>query len=383
MNTWISGGERLLFPKLAAKIVSEVRKLLDEEIIVMDTNGVIIAGTDDKRIGHLHEGALLTLEKRRKFIITEEDIISLKGVKAGINLPIFFQQEVIGVIGITGDPMKVTPYGEIIRKMTELLISENYYTEQFESHYRSLESFILDWLQLKERDDSFLNKAMFFDIKLNLNRVIAIIQFKQTTQPLTRDEWSSIFTYLNPLSNDIATRFGSERMLLILDGEKNVSRRQLENKLINLIQYLEKNFGVIAYVGIGQKTSAMEIGHSYRNAERALKSTAENRKIVFDEDLTIEMIMDELSLTTKAEFIKRTIGSISTDKELLDTIKELMSQNHSLKKTAENLHIHINTLHYRLKKLEEMTGLNHQNSQDILSLYFSLQLLDKHPNILE
>lgn len=372
----------MLLPKLAAKIVLEVRKLIDEEIIVVNTNGIIIAGTDEKRIGNLHEGALITLEKKRKFIITEEDSISLKGVKAGINLPIFFQHEVIGVIGITGNPLTVTPFGEIIRKMTELLISENYFTEQFESHYRSLESFILDWLQLKEWDDSYLNKARMFDIELKVERVMAIIQFKQNTQRLTRDEWSSIFNYFNPLSNDIAARFGSERMLLILDGEKNLSRQLIEKKLRDFIYYLENTIGVIAYAGIGQKASAKELGHSYRNAERALKSADEMRKIVFDEDLTFEMIMDELSTNTKLEFIQRTIGSIILDKELLETLRELINQNHSLKNTAEKLHIHINTLHYRLKKLEEMTGLNHQNLDDLLSLKIALHILDKHPNIL-
>lgn len=373
----------MLLPKLAAKIVIEVRKLLDEEIIVVNTNGIIIAGTDEDRIGTFHEGALIALKKKQKLIITEEKMFSLKGVKAGINLPIFFQHEVVGVIGITGDPSKVTPFGEIIRKMTELLISENYFTEQFESHYRALETFILDWIQLKEWDDSFFNKARVFDIELNVKRIAAIIQFKQMIQPLTRDEWSSIFNFFNPLNNDIAARFGNERILFILDGETNASRQQIEKKLFDFIHYLEKNFGVIAYAGIGQQVPAKEIGHSYRHAERALKSTEVHRKIVFDEDLTFEMIMDELSETTKAEYIQRTIGPITTDKELLDTLRELVNQNHSLKNTAEKLHIHINTLYYRLKKLEEMTGLNHQNLHDLLSLYIALQLLDKHPNILK
>lgn len=373
----------MLLPKLAARIVLEVRKLLDEEIIVVNTNGIIIAGTDEKRIGTFHEGALITLEKKQKLIITEENLHFLKGVKAGINLPIFFQHEVIGVIGITGDPMKVTPFGEIIRKMTELLISENYFTEQFESHYRALESFILDWIQLKEWNDSFVNKARVFNIELNVSRIAAIIQFKQMIKPLTRDEWSSIFNYLNPMSNDIAARFGNERVLLILDGETNTSRLLIEKKLLDFIHYLEKNFGVIAYAGIGQQVPSKEIGQSYRHAERALKSTEVQRKIIFDEDLTFEMIMDELSATTKAEFIQRTIEPIITDKELIDTLKELMNQNHSLKNTAEKLHIHINTLHYRLKKLEEMTGLNHQNLHDLLSLYIALHILDKHPSILK
>jgi carbohydrate diacid regulator len=49
-----------------------------------------------------------------------------RGGKAGINLPIFYEVEVIGVIGITCTPKKVEPFAEIIRRMTESIIRESY-----------------------------------------------------------------------------------------------------------------------------------------------------------------------------------------------------------------------------------------------------------------
>jgi sugar diacid utilization regulator len=48
----------LLLPELALKIVKEVKKLIDEEIIVVNKDGIIIASTDQKRVGEFHEGAL-------------------------------------------------------------------------------------------------------------------------------------------------------------------------------------------------------------------------------------------------------------------------------------------------------------------------------------
>ena len=144
--------QTLLLPELAEKIVKEVRKLIGEDIIVVNIDGYIIASTDIERVGTFHEGALVSFKKKRKLTITDEDQLKLMGVKAGINLPIFFQHDVIGVIGITGEPDKVTPFGEIIRKMTELLISENYYAEQFDWHTRAVESFVMDWVQAKEVD---------------------------------------------------------------------------------------------------------------------------------------------------------------------------------------------------------------------------------------
>ena len=116
----------MLFPDLANKIVREVRRLITENIIIINIEGVIIASTDTERIGQFHEGALRAKQKKT-VIITKEDERRLQGVKAGMNLPLLFHDEVIGVIGITGEPENISRYGEILRKMTELLIHENYF----------------------------------------------------------------------------------------------------------------------------------------------------------------------------------------------------------------------------------------------------------------
>ena len=54
----------MLQVNFAKKIVNEVRKLLNEEIVVMNTAGTIIASTNNERIGTFHEGALITSKKK-------------------------------------------------------------------------------------------------------------------------------------------------------------------------------------------------------------------------------------------------------------------------------------------------------------------------------
>ena len=48
----------MLFPDLANKIVREVRRLITENIIIINIQGIIIASTDAERIAQFHEGAL-------------------------------------------------------------------------------------------------------------------------------------------------------------------------------------------------------------------------------------------------------------------------------------------------------------------------------------
>jgi carbohydrate diacid regulator len=377
----MAGGAVMLQTELAEKIVNEVQRLITEEIIVVNTEGIIIASTNGDRIGRFHEGAFITSQQKKKLIITEKDTLQLKGVKSGINLPIFFQHDVIGVIGITGDPETVTPFGEIIRKMTELLISENYYGEQFDYHSRAMETFVLEWLQAKEPSTDMLERARALTINLELPRTAVIIEFEHREHPLSRDVWSSILNSFSQNKNDVITRSGNERMLVLIDCSESVQPTSIKNRLEHFLLYIKNSFGIRAFAGVGQCAAPSNLHQSYAQAERALKLARRNKGIIFDEELILEMVTGELTSEIKAEYIQRCIAPLLQEKELLETLVELFNHNHSLKNTAQSLHIHINTLHYRLKKIEEMSNLNPNNIHDLFCLYLAVLFLDEQPKI--
>lgn len=368
----------MLLPELAEKIVNEVRKLIGEDIIVVNIEGNIIASTDKERVGTFHEGALIVSSQKRKLIIIKEDQFKLTGVKAGISFPIFFQNDVIGVIGITGEPEKVNPFGEIIRKMTELLISENHYAEQFDWESRAIEAFVFDLIQGREWDQAFLNRAQLLGINLSVQRKMVIVEFDSIDQPINRDGWYSILNWFNRYPNDVPLRWGNERIVILLADSKQEKRESLQHRLQHFISFIKKQIGTNAFMGVGQNVSAKDLRVSYRQAERALKIAQKDDRLVFDEDLTLDIVLEEVNSETKSEFIKRTIGPLLSDQELILTISELFKHNHSLKNTAEAMHIHINTLHYRLKKVEELTKLRLGNVHELVTIFLALHFLDEH-----
>ncbi|AGK52804.1 CdaR family transcriptional regulator [Bacillus sp. 1NLA3E] len=367
----------MLFPEIAEKIVKDVKRLINEDIIVVNTEGIIIASTEHKRIGAFHQGALLAAERKEKIVITEEDQKTLIGVKAGINLPVFFLRDVIGVIGITGDPAKVSPFGELIRKMTEMIVSENYYSEQLELQSRTLEAFVFDWIQKREWDSVFLHRAKLLNVNLTFNRQAIMIELHKYEHLNHRYIYSSFSKWHSTNADDIFIRWGNNRVLILRGSPDKETRDQVMSYITAFQTFFEEHLHTPMSIGIGQKVSSHEIKISYDQAERALRSTSKQNNIVFDEDLTIEMILDEVRYDTKTIFVKRTIGPIVGDEELLLTVQTLFEQNHSLKRTASALHIHINTLHYRLRKVYELTKLDPSNIHDLLILFLSLQLLDE------
>jgi carbohydrate diacid regulator len=373
------GGVLMLIPSLAKKIIKEVRRLIDEDIIIVDVSGTIIASTVSTRIGSFHEGALLSSRDRKKMIITKDMENHLKGVKAGINLPILYQHNVVGVIGITGNPEKVSSYGELLKKMTELLIQESYYAEQMELESRALETFVFDWLHSNEETPEFVKRAEHLNIDLTLKRQVVMGFIKSETEIPLRDISNHLqqSSFLN--ENEIFVRWGNERFLLLLTDR---SKEQTQNSLRLIKRKLEGSFTVKISFGVGSEEPLLK--KSFEEAERALKVAKRTDSIQFDEELILEMLVHETSGQVQSDYVRRTIIKLlDEDGTLVKTLIEFILKNQSIKETAESLHIHVNTLSYRFNKIEERTGLHPKNFVDLAALYLGLLLLDKSIKVFE
>ena len=115
--------EMQLSRRSAQQIVEQIGKLVRQNINLMDESGHIIASTDPKRIGSFHQGAYRIISERLpELYITPE--METPSVRQGINLPLEVKGKVVGVIGITGGYQEVFSYGQIVKKMTEILIAE-------------------------------------------------------------------------------------------------------------------------------------------------------------------------------------------------------------------------------------------------------------------
>jgi carbohydrate diacid regulator len=369
----------LLSTSLAKKIIEEVKKLFHEEVIMVGVDGIIIVSTDAERIGTYHEGAMISVKEKRRVIIRKDDEQHLKGVKTGINIPVFFLNNVIGVIGITGDPERVLPYGELLRKMTELLVQESYYSEQLQWQSRMLEAFVFDWLHLREMSQAFVKRAKILKIDLQAKRQIILVQVTEQQDFFFKDIWQLTHVWNDPHDQDVLIHWGNDRLLIIRYVHQEQERETVTQKVKQLKSFIEETWKTKVIVGIGQAVESSELTKGYEQAERALSIALKKTGTVFEEDLRLDICLEEISTATRKEFTERILQAVESDEEMLETFYTFFEQNMSLKLTASKLHVHINTLHYRIKKLEELTGLNLKYFPDVVSLYLALYFLDYHP----
>jgi len=129
-------------------------------------------------------------------------------------------------------------------------------------------------------------------------------------------------------------------------------------------------------IGVGKPAEQFNLHASYEEAKKALKVASKRQTIVFYEELLMDMILEDVSEPVKKEFLSRVLSSIQKEKELLETLKCYLANDQSLKKTAFDLHIHINTLHYRLKQMKELTDIDPKSVKGITLFYLALSLLE-------
>ncbi|TDL92261.1 hypothetical protein E2R55_04210 [Vibrio vulnificus] len=122
----------MLTQEFAMEIVKQTTNRLNRNINIMDDKGIIIASGNHERIDQLLIGAMEVLKTEKPFIISENDDHQLVGVLPGINFPINFQNVIIGVIGITGDPTELLEFGELVKMITEMMLHPAFMAVQLE-----------------------------------------------------------------------------------------------------------------------------------------------------------------------------------------------------------------------------------------------------------
>ena len=371
-----------LEPQIATQIVKNLKEIIHFEINLFDTTGTIIASTDEVRVGTSHSGALKAA--RMKETLTIEYDNQFEGARKGINLPVLFNDEVVAIIGITGEKAEVEPFGNIIKKMTEILIRENWvqithFNQQL--NYNNLISMLLS----KTRDESltaYLASILEIDLKKPRCVVTGFFEIDDHKQNGNHEDLTHIVDRrLNHYANSFYTV--SNQMVTIIMEKLETTQ------LTFLLEALAKDitdryhtpfvFGIGScvddYKGLAASSEEAKIAASW--AKQDMTTQVKNFS-----DLNVEFILSAID----PEYIQRFVNHIfqNLNEGEIDTFDELLQvytkHNGSISRGAEELFIHKNTFQNKLNRLHTLTGLNPRNMKDYVTLAIAFQLR-KLPNV--
>lgn len=385
--------------KFAQSIVDEIGKITNNNINFMNEEGRIIASKDKARIGTVHEGALQVLKTREEVIVTEGE--DLKGAKPGINLPVIFNDKVIGVIGITGCEEEVAPFGKIIKKMTEILVKEAYFEQQSYLVRRAKNMLIDEWLNGDiENVQLFSSRGWMHGINVHLPRISIVLEARNINdifynnlkgsqldvkeeinlQTLRYKILQLIEEYFKFEPQNIVYMSGDSRYVIlktINQETSNAAQKELvRSRVKDIIEKIQNKYSIDMSVGIGRfHPDVKGVIRSYREAKRALEIAKKYNHIIFYEQLGVEAFINEISEETKREIIERIFPFYKDSDEMskiAETLEMFFHSNQSLDETSNKLFIHKNTLQYRLKRVKEQTGYDPRKFMDAILLYIAL-----------
>lgn len=357
--------------KLAQNIVQSIKEIINQEINFIDTDGMIIASTDLKRIGQKHEGTLKVLKTKQSVHVNKDD--EFPGTKKGINLPLYFEDEIIAVVGITGNPNDVSKFVHILTKMTEILIKEAYLQE---ISYSSKENqrIIIENLLYNTQNDDFDNNASHeiykYDVSIPRRVVQGMFMTDRALDP-------SIYDHIRKMITDQA------QTILVINGNTltilstTTKPSLLKSTLSSLQQSIQKTYHLNLLFGIGSVcTTSAETRKSFSEAQESLMwaRNFSHLTIQFYEDLDLGILLLPELKTSAPTFEKKILGNLSEKEkaDYMNLLKVYEKHNGSITKCSAELFIHKNTLQYRLNSLHEKTGFNPRDLGDyvILKLAF-------------
>lgn len=401
----------VLDQQIAKQIVSRTMKIISHNINVMNGQGVILGSGDPKRIGSTHEGALLAIAQNRNVEISQQVASGLHGVKPGINLPLHYQGQIIGVIGITGDPSELTHYGELLKMTAEMIVEQANLQDKLQWENRQREEFILQLIKAQTADDEQLYRwARQLDIDISLPRVAAIIEVSEKHRhslvevnnpfnglsnaeqsidgqnPHVSETLKQVLHLLqNPDRGNLIAMTSMSQLVILkpafLDGKQwdpELENQRIDKLLQRLPAQMDLNFKIALGHFFPEKGG---IARSYQTAQETLSLGKQlhpgGTKYLF-EDYSLQVLLAGLKHDWRGQALAtpyQQLAKADKNGQLRKTLAAYITHFGDAQQCANALFIHRNTLRYRLDKIQQLTKTDIQSLHGLLSLYLG-QLID-------
>ena len=377
-------------PALAQEIVVRTMQVIPFNVNVMDAHGIILGSGEASRIGQLHAGAQLALSQQRAIEIDAGTAKQLAGVRPGVNLPLTVRGQICGVVGLTGAPETVRQFGELVRITAEMILEQAQLTGELQQEKRYREEFVLQLLKPnKTNGEDLAAWALRLGVDLSQPRSAIVCTMGEPSPRLDKalrviQQWQAALLVQRP---DALVAAMSPRELVVLikfdvETRRDALAEYAQQRLAHIAYMLSEGQSVLPQVALGVALSGAEgASLSYQSAQRTMRvgqqRDPKGRAYSFY-DLSLPVLLAGLERGWQAEHLRRPLVRLAAvDRRggvLRRTLVAWFAENAQVLATARTLHIHRNTLEYRLRRIGEITGLNLANAEDRMLLYVALQL---------
>jgi PucR family transcriptional regulator, purine catabolism regulatory protein len=331
-------------------------------------------------------------------IHTSKEFINGKYIKR-ISKPIVVKDNVYGCI-FTWSVNQ--PFGDFDASVLEASTSaiamevlKKLSVREVESRYK--QEFMDDLLSIDEkRKAKAIERAMFFNLETEVKYVMVVVNIKGPNIGIKKNHDIQIKQVLTKMVQTIEKQLEEYKLNGIVAGNVDNINILLSTKdakkvfatINDLCASIEKNvFGKMELmdyrIGVGRCYDGLkQASKSYIDAMDAINTgeILDESKVMHFENLGIYKILCQKHLNEELErFYSYSIEAlVEYDKrkstELIKTLEAYFTYNGNLKRMADMLFTHYNTISYRINRIEEITGISLENANERLSIEIALKI---------
>ena len=228
--------------------------------------------------------------------------------------------------------------------------------------------------------DNVYNQARKMRIPTELKRAVFLIQAKNEGDNLIMDTLKGLYA---TGTRDFVTAVDEENIILVKALEEPEGYPYLAQTARILVDTLNMEAMVSVRVSYGTIVQELrDVSRSYKEADMAMevgKVFYVDKNIFAYNDLGIGRLIHQLPASLCEMFLREVFEDQEAEtfgEEELTTVFTFFDNNLNISETARQLHVHRNTLVYRLEKIEKKTGLDVRIFEDALTFKIAIMVAD-------
>jgi carbohydrate diacid regulator len=365
---------------LAQRIVDSVAGLVHCNVNVMNAAGIIIGTAQPDRRGAIHKGAQDVMESGGAVEIYPGDTPLFPGTREGVNLPLALDGQIIGAIGVTGNPDAVRGIARLTKMITELILERELLQQETMTRVRLSEQLteLLLWSAPPVDRRRVLRAAKALRLDMDLTRAVAVADVSGLTaifkslyghSDLVAERSAELI--LQELNESGVTGAGDlavvveDRLIVLAACEADQPAKALARFGLLLQERSRAAWGRGVPCGAGAAAATLdEYAHSYRQAMFCLRSLGPGGGFacLYEHRMAVAYMFHEFGRGKAAMAFRplwETVRPLLSGKpEIRETLQTFLALDREMDATAHALDIHRNTLAYRLARFKERTGLD-------------------------
>ncbi|MER5181456.1 sugar diacid recognition domain-containing protein [Streptomyces sp. NPDC002896] len=420
-----------LSPSLAQEIARDTSAVIGFNVLITDADGMVIGSGDAGRVGSFHEASVEVIRTQEPATHNASQAQQLKGVRPGVTLPLVTDGQAVGTVGITGTPAQVRRFGLLVKRQTEILLRESVMLRSRLLAERAAEKLLADIASYDPQvveGDFLVFRAAELGFDLRLQRVA--VAFEVTVPDAGGDTRRQGGPAEAGPTRVGPTRVGPARIAPVPSGPTRdmalirselirtvrevfadpqdivastapgwigvlhrLPARQPEGAMASLVadcrritDVIAAQDGLTARAGIGEPAASVGgLRASYQDACDALRlgvrvtcgssgQAAGASPVHLITDLRVHQVLAGVGQPARSRLLDLTAAGLRAQSDwpvLRDTVIAWCESGFNLVRASAALHIHRNTVVYRMAKIEQITGRSLREHRATMALYLA------------